>query len=235
MECPWQSLLEKEALRKEILDRLRTSLLARHKILRDNVIRDEIRRENIERGTLGDATPEDTRREQMRRYCLTVALEYMEKSNCLDKRLVALLVKDGKIISIGWNSCGPNGVNHGDKIDWCPREDSARGADKTLCRGFHAEEMTCFIIRECGMKPSDYNRFGWHRFETPEESKISRKALRHAFTKKDKKFIRGAELYLYGVHWVCAMPCQWLLQYLKVKIPAITLISQGYKMVLPLE
>ncbi|MDO8663306.1 MAG: hypothetical protein Q7K28_00480, partial [Candidatus Wildermuthbacteria bacterium] len=101
--------------------------------------------------------------EDLREHILRYAWDCVPFSNCLDKQLVALLVKDRQIIGRGWNLCAPPPYNYGDKLSVCHRKDTHRtdkgiaiGAGREKCRGFHAEPSSCLSSTSRGITPEDY-------------------------------------------------------------------------------
>ena len=166
---------------------------------------------------------EEERQEELRRYVLQEAWDWTHLSNCLDKRLGGITVKDGRIIGRGSNLCAPPPYGYGDVLPSCPRRNSVRGTNRKKCRGFHAEIFACLSVRrdKHGMSipvtPADYARFAWHQFDGEKKGARTRRVLQGRFTEEDRERLHGAELYLVGVAYVCDV-CQWLLDWLGVTI-----------------
>lgn len=63
-------------------------------------------------------------------------------STCLSRQVGAVLVKDGQIISTGYNGA-PKGLPHCDEVGCIRKEkDIEKGTHHELCRGVHAEQNT---------------------------------------------------------------------------------------------
>ena len=178
--------------------------------------------EKIEESSL-EQREEERQQEELRRYVLEQAWDSTHLSNCLDKQLGAILMKNGHIIGRGSNLCAPPPYKYGDVLPSCPRRNSARGADRKKCRGFHAEVFVCLSVRRdkdgvrIPVTPADYARFAWHQFDGEEKGARTRRVLQRRFTEEDREYLRGAELYLVGVSYVCDA-CQWLLDWLGVVV-----------------
>lgn len=156
-------------------------------------------------------------REAIRRYVLQQAWDWTSLSNCRDKQLGALLVKGSYIIGRGSNLCAPPPYSYGDFLPSCPRQNSKRGTHRKKCRGFHAEVFACLSATRKGIVPQDYARFAWHQFDGEKKGAQTRRVLQGRFTTEDRERLRGAELYLVGVAYVCDA-CKWLLDWLQVTI-----------------
>ncbi len=72
-------------------------------------------------------------------YFLTIAREVSTRSTCMRRRVGAVLVKDRRILSTGYNGA-PRGLQHCDAVG-CLREELgvASGQRHEICRGLHAE------------------------------------------------------------------------------------------------
>ncbi|UNC93669.1 deoxycytidylate deaminase [Candidatus Contubernalis alkaliaceticus] len=73
-------------------------------------------------------------------YFLEVAQVVSTRSNCLRRRVGAIIVKDKRILSTGYNG-PPTGMKHCDQVG-CLREkmNIPSGERHELCRGLHAEQ-----------------------------------------------------------------------------------------------
>ena len=125
------------------------------------------------------------------------------------------MAPEGRIIGRGVNLCAPPPYNYGDKISVCLRRDAERGTQRKKCRGFHAEIFACLSATSGGISPKDYARFAWYQFDGEIRGARTRRVLQRHFTQEDRERLRGAELYLVGVAYVCDA-CQWLLDELGV-------------------
>ena len=157
------------------------------------------------------------REEELRRYVLQEAWDSTQFSNCLDRQLGAILVKNGRIIGQGSNLCAPPPYKYEDVLPFCLRRNAARGTSRKKCRGFHAEIFACLSATRKGITPTDYARFAWHQFDGEKKGARTRRVLQRRFTEKDQKYLRAAELYLVGVAYVCDA-CHWLLDWLCVVV-----------------
>lgn len=164
----------------------------------------------------------DGRDDDLRRFVLQEAWDCTDLSNCEDKKLGAVLLKEGAIIGRGYNLCAPMPHNHGDLLASCPRKNAKRGTLRSVCRGFHAEVFSCLSATKRGVKDSDYLRFCWHRF-SGKKGEITKRVLKKLFTEEDREYIQGATLYLVGVAYVCDV-CSWFLDWLGVIVPEENII-----------
>lgn len=155
--------------------------------------------------------------EDVRIRFLQEAFDDVADSNCLDRKLAAFLVKDGHIIGRGPNLCAPPPHKYGEKLEFCPRLNAKRGTNRKKCRGFHAEIFACLSATQRGISPKDYSRFAWHQFDGEVKRDKTRLVLQRRFTTADRERLRGAELYLVGIAYVCKA-CQWLLDELGVGV-----------------
>lgn len=73
-------------------------------------------------------------------YFIDIAEKVSERSTCLRRHTGAVLVKDKRILSTGYNGV-PSGLEHCEKVG-CLREQRniASGSHHELCRGIHAEQ-----------------------------------------------------------------------------------------------
>ena len=73
-------------------------------------------------------------------YFLRIAKLVSERSTCLRRNVGAVLVKDNRILSTGYNGA-PAGITHCDRTG-CMREEMniPSGERHELCRGLHAEQ-----------------------------------------------------------------------------------------------
>jgi dCMP deaminase len=89
-------------------------------------------------GEAGPATPEA--RPAWDEYFMAITREVSNRSTCLRRRTGAVLVKDRRILSTGYNG-SPRGLAHCGDVG-CLREQQgiAPGRGHELCRGIHAEQ-----------------------------------------------------------------------------------------------
>jgi len=73
-------------------------------------------------------------------YFIEMAFVASKRSTCLRRKVGALMVKDRRILTTGYNGA-PKGLAHCDKVG-CVREkmDIPSGQRHELCRGIHAEQ-----------------------------------------------------------------------------------------------
>jgi len=119
----------------------------------------------------------------------------LKSSNCLKTQLSAGIVKDGKIISVGFNLCAPNQHKYGEVLYDCPRMGVKTGTSYELCSGIHAEVMACLNIRP-HRDSGEMGRFAAYKTVSYEE-------IRSAFTAKELDALAGSKLYLAGHYWIC--------------------------------
>lgn len=75
-------------------------------------------------------------------YFMGVAELASKRSTCIKRQVGAVLVKDGHIISTGYNGA-PSGISHCTK-ETCLRKDVESGTKHELCMAVHAEQ-NCII------------------------------------------------------------------------------------------
>ena len=73
-------------------------------------------------------------------YFMTITKEVASRSTCIRRHVGAILVKDKRILSTGYNGA-PAGLRHCGEVG-CLRENSSipSGQRHELCRGLHAEQ-----------------------------------------------------------------------------------------------
>ena len=73
-------------------------------------------------------------------YFMSIAKMVAMRSTCLRRSVGAVLVKDKRILSTGYNGA-PSGLRHCEEVG-CLRQDSSipSGTRHELCRGLHAEQ-----------------------------------------------------------------------------------------------
>lgn len=70
---------------------------------------------------------------------MSLAVLAAERSTCLNRKVGAVLVRDGMVFSTGYNGAA-KGLVHCDKIGCIRRKEGARSGERLdLCRGAHAE------------------------------------------------------------------------------------------------
>lgn len=73
-------------------------------------------------------------------YYFKVALNLAEKkATCLKIKTGVVIVKNGKIVGSGFNTCSPEGFSHGSKVKTCKRLKAPTGKGYELCKSIHAE------------------------------------------------------------------------------------------------
>lgn len=75
-------------------------------------------------------------------YFMKIAILTASNSTCTKKAVGAVLVKNGRIVSTGYNGA-PSGINHC-TTSTCLRTQARENQNPDLCRGLHAEE-NCII------------------------------------------------------------------------------------------
>jgi hypothetical protein len=116
-------------------------------------------------------------------------------STCLKQKNAALVIKNGKVLSEGFNLCAPHGTKYGEEVHVCPRMNLKSGTGYELCGPIHAEVMAPLNIRK-NRDPEEVAQFASHLPFTPEQ-------ILSAFTSDEKKKLKGATLFLAGHYWAC--------------------------------
>ncbi len=81
-------------------------------------------------------------RPSRREFYMDIAEKMKERSTCLSRQTGAILVKDDRVISTGYNGA-PSGLPHCDEVGCIRMEkDVPSGQRHELCRGVHAEQNT---------------------------------------------------------------------------------------------
>ena len=121
--------------------------------------------------------------------------DILGSSTCAKTHTAAAIVKNGEIISVGYNICRPERYQYGEKISSCARANITTGDRYELCSPVHAEVMACLNIRPL-RDLSTIGRYAGHIDLSVEE-------IMSAFTEKELSRLNGASLYLRGHYWVC--------------------------------
>jgi len=116
-------------------------------------------------------------------------------STCVKTKTGAVIVKNGEIISRGFNLCAPEGVIYGQSVSECPRMKIKTGANYELCSPVHAEVMAALNVRR-GCSPEELAKFAGHLT-------IEKRQILSAFSAGELKKLNGATLYLVGHYWAC--------------------------------
>ncbi len=89
---------------------------------------------------LKGGTMRDMRRPSWDHYFIHLAFEVSKRSTCLRRAVGAIIVKDRRILTTGYNGA-PSGVRHSSEIG-CLREKLGipSGQRHEICRGLHAEQ-----------------------------------------------------------------------------------------------
>lgn len=123
------------------------------------------------------------------------AREASQHSTCVKTKTGAVIVKNGKIISRGFNLCSPSGVKYGESVKECPRMKIKTGANYELCGPVHAEVAACLNIWP--ERPAEtLGGFAGHFQLTKSETQA-------AFSMRELRKLDGATLYLVGHYWAC--------------------------------
>ena len=85
--------------------------------------------------------PGPNRRPPWDEYFLEICAVVAKRSTCLRRRVGAILVKDRRILTTGYNGA-PRGLRHCAELGGCPREMQGvpSGERHELCRALHAEQ-----------------------------------------------------------------------------------------------
>lgn len=87
------------------------------------------------------------------KYFLDIANLVKTRSTCLRRQVGAVLVKDNRIISTGYNGA-PSGSDHCDKLE-CLRKNIPSGERHELCRAIHAEQNAIIQSAKYGVSTFD--------------------------------------------------------------------------------
>ncbi|MFH1444794.1 MAG: hypothetical protein ABIG34_05430 [Candidatus Peregrinibacteria bacterium] len=125
------------------------------------------------------------------------------RSNCAKQKVGAVLVKDGSIISVGWNSCACGGCHRSEMIpsEKCERLHLPSGEGYELSRPVHAEVSAMLRIR-LERSADDFERC-IATVEPIEE------LVAELFTQEERALLEGATLYLSGHTYACDSCQQW--------------------------
>lgn len=87
-------------------------------------------------------------------YFMEIAKLVASRSTCLRRKVGALIVKDRRILSTGYNGT-PKGLRHCEEVE-CLREKKKipSGERHELCRGLHAEQNALIQAALYGVSPS---------------------------------------------------------------------------------
>ncbi len=119
----------------------------------------------------------------------------LRDSNCLKTQTAAAIVRDGKILSFGFNLCAPGSSSYGDALEACPRTLTKTGTGYELCSPIHAEVMACLNIRH-ERTSRELGRYAGH-IQLPEKKILA------AFTSQELEVLNGSSLWLVGHYWAC--------------------------------
>ena len=88
-------------------------------------------------------------------YFMKVAFLVCERSTCLRRRVGAVLVKDKRILSTGYNGA-PKGISHCEVVG-CLREKMGvpSGQRHEICRGLHAEQNVILQAASFGVSTKE--------------------------------------------------------------------------------
>ncbi|MFA5272789.1 MAG: hypothetical protein WC353_01370 [Candidatus Peribacter sp.] len=145
-----------------------------------------------------------------RLYCLSVMQQFFDearagstRSNCAKQKLGAALVKDGKVLSVGWNSCACGGYSRSQEIsaEKCERMALPTGQGYERSRPVHAEVAALLNIRP-ERSAADFERC----ISTVEPTEELVSSL---FTPEERTLLQGAVLYLSGHTYACDSCQKW--------------------------
>lgn len=81
----------------------------------------------------------DYTRPMKHRYYWQLAFDAADRSTCLKRKYGAIIVKDDRIISTGYNGAPRGRLNCSNEIGSCSRMNVPHNTDYTKCRSVHAE------------------------------------------------------------------------------------------------
>lgn len=105
---------------------------------------------------------EDMKRPDKHIYYLDIARATSTRSNCINKRWGAIIVKDDEIVSTGYNGA-PRGRTNCCDLGYCPRirENIPRGTRYETCRSVHAEANAIISASRERMLHGKMYIYGW--------------------------------------------------------------------------
>lgn len=125
-----------------------------------------------------------------------VARSLRQNANCQKAQIGAVVVKDGKIVSRGFNTCKPDGSSRDSPVKSCPRMSMPHGAGYEICHIVHAEVSTMLNIRSD--RPSEhYALCESHLVPTKE-------LIERIFTKEELEILSGSTIIISGHYHVCS-------------------------------
>ncbi len=107
-------------------------------------------------------TARQTDRPSWDQYFLSIAAKVRERSTCLRRQVGAIIVKDKRILTTGYNGA-PKGMKHCSEIG-CLREkeEVPAGERHELCRGIHAEQNAIVQAAAFGVSIKDSTLYCTH-------------------------------------------------------------------------
>lgn len=95
-------------------------------------------------------------------YFISIASDVKERSTCLRRRVGAIIVKERRILTTGYNGA-PSGFKHCSEVG-CVRmeEDIPAGERHELCRGIHAEQNAIVQAAAFGVSIRDSTLYCTH-------------------------------------------------------------------------
>lgn len=118
-----------------------------------------------------------------------------KNSTCVKTKTGAVIVRDERIVSFGFNLCAPEGVKYGEAVYECPRMKTKTGAAYELCSPVHAEVMAALNVRKDRL-PEELAKFAGHLH-------VEQSEILAAFNESELQALSGATLYLAGHYWAC--------------------------------
>ena len=140
----------------------------------------------------------------------------LRDSTCLKTHTAAGIVKEDKLLSIGFNLCAPDSQGYGRLPSACPRMEITTGTGYELCSPIHAEVMSCLNIRP-DRHPAELGKFAGHL-------SLGKDEILSAFTESELNLLNGSTLYLVGHYWACEN-CTYVAKTVgvsEIKLDAIT-------------
>lgn len=124
-----------------------------------------------------------------------VARSVRHRSNCLRLKVGAAIVKDGKILSCGWNSCSPEASARHKRPVRCLRMNVPPGIAFELCHVICAETAAILNIRK--------SRPGWQYGFYESHLDPSQELIDLLFTQEELALLRDSTLVLSGHRFAC--------------------------------
>jgi len=124
-----------------------------------------------------------------------IARSLRRYANCQKAQNGAVVVKDGKIVGRGFNTCKPDGSSRDSPVKSCPRMAMPHEAEYEICHIVHAE-VSAMLNISSNRLPEHYALCESHLVPT-------KKLIEQIFTKEELEILSGSTIIVSGHHCVC--------------------------------